>query len=777
MTTLNTSPTPDETEKALEIARNLIKAGVPVFTASPCPEGCPLMNRRKIKNEAGEWEWKEIPHRGAPGRYHLPREWEKTIPSEVWLDPSTPQGWRPGWGLAAVGGHVVDFLDVDPRNGGTDSFTELLEAGQVPTTLGMQHTPSGGTHRVTHPTGDRKSTGFMPGLDMQAGDEAGEGRGFVWIAPTVRPSKDPADAGALRAYRWEVEPDCGQIGEFSPGSDPSLEGVRTRIEAFRNRRATRESASPRPASNPDDPFLTPGMTGGMAGLFGGGQGHHTGPREFTQAQMLEFLAPFLDDLKAARIGSIEETCNIAAAALSHFVPEFWTVDQAMAILEARLAETAYDPDGPSDWDVEKFRAVLDGRRPPLDAWTATRREEPPVAPTVTVESEPGEESLTTYEKLRRKLVTASELAARKPPRPLVHDLLNRNTEAWMIGAPGSLKSFVALDLAGHVGRGQQWQGHRAERADVFYVAAEGEEGMTLRTRAWEKVNGPMTGVTFLPYPVQVKSNDGQWEALARIVSEDQPGFIVIDTQHRVSVGLEENSATDMGVLINAIGRLRRVTGACILVIHHTGRDGGNARGSSALDGAQDTELHVKRGEPRDLLTATVGQDKQKDMAESGGKDGLLVQFEVIDLGQDEETGRRLSSLVMIGDRDKVHAAMLERQGFDIVAEVGEFIVNGQSPAPAAWTGHVPGLAGNGKVQRQILQALADHAHDRGLTRSDTLKAIRERWYGKGEGPDGANYISTWNKVVSTEIAINVAGERFILDQAELARLRNEHPDD
>ena len=31
---------------------------------------------------------------------------------------------------------------------------------------------------------------------------------------------------------------------------------------------------------------------------------------------------------------------------------------------------------------------------------------------------------------------------------------------------------------------------------------------------------------------------------------------------------------------------------CVLTVHHTGRSGGDARGSSAIDGAQTTELKV-----------------------------------------------------------------------------------------------------------------------------------------------------------------------------------------
>ena len=45
------------------------------------------------------------------------------------------------------------------------------------------------------------------------------------------------------------------------------------------------------------------------------------------------------------------------------------------------------------------------------------------------------------------------------------------------------------------------------------------------------------------------------------------------------------------VAINS--QLRHVTGSCVLLVHHTGRDGKEERGSTALAGAADTKLKLK----------------------------------------------------------------------------------------------------------------------------------------------------------------------------------------
>src|SRR6266704_39588 len=271
--------TPEETE-ALKIAGEMIDAGIPVFAAAPNPD--------------------------RPGTYYLPKEWEKTVPSRTWLER-----WRPGWALGAVGGHVADFLDFDPRNGGDQSLKELEIQGQVPRVFGVKSTPSGGTHLMISLTGERKSTGFMPGVDLQSGNAEGFGRGFVYIAPTVRPSKAPETLGELRAYTWEQAPDLGYLKEFAPGADDTLDGVIARVHAAR-------ATPPELRRNPMQPGATP--------------------------------------------------------ADSLFVPEVWTAEFAFSVLSIALSATAYDPAHPaSSWAAEKFRAVLDGTRPALDDWKAVLR--------------------------------------------------------------------------------------------------------------------------------------------------------------------------------------------------------------------------------------------------------------------------------------------------------------------------------------------------------------------------------------------------------------------
>jgi hypothetical protein len=70
----------------LGAARDLAKAGIPIFVAYPDPTS-------------------------ATG-YRLPKGWQNTTPNPRYID-----AWRPGMALCAVMGHVLDLVDLDPRNG------------------------------------------------------------------------------------------------------------------------------------------------------------------------------------------------------------------------------------------------------------------------------------------------------------------------------------------------------------------------------------------------------------------------------------------------------------------------------------------------------------------------------------------------------------------------------------------------------------------------------------------------------------------------------------
>ena len=219
-------------------------------------------------------------------------------------------------------------------------------------------------------------------------------------------------------------------------------------------------------------------------------------------------------------------------------------------------------------------------------------------------------ALRRADELRARLLDSEGLDSQPGPEPLIDGIIYRNSLAWLHGKPGSAKSFVALDWAACVAAGLSWQGHATVYGPVLYVIAEGSAGMGPRKRAWEEQARERMGVTFLPVAVQISSSTDMG-AVVIIAAEIKPVLIVFDTQARVTVGMDENSSRDMGLMVEAAEQLREVSGACVLFVHHESRGGENPRGSTAIEGAAMSQIRAKK----DGVNVTLENPKQKEAAE------------------------------------------------------------------------------------------------------------------------------------------------------------------
>lgn len=213
--------------------------------------------------------------------------------------------------------------------------------------------------------------------------------------------------------------------------------------------------------------------------------------------------------------------------------------------------------------------------------------------------------------LRDRLMTLDELSKIEPPRTLIAGMLHTRSLAWLIGAPGSYKSILAIAMASSVACGKAFEGRAVNAGPVLYVSGEGTAGLYQRVEAWSEGRVLPRGITWLPYAAQATTAD--WDQLIQIAVDIEAVLVVIDTQARATTNLDENEARDMGKFVMALDRLRDATGACVMPVHHLNRAGTNGRGHSVVDGAMDTiikmNVHDVSGE-----VIEVSCVKQKDAA-------------------------------------------------------------------------------------------------------------------------------------------------------------------
>lgn len=183
--------------KALEDAHTLVDLGVPVFAGRLTADGDP---------DAKDMRWKS---------------WQRTRANHKPIDR-----FAKGDALGAVTGVTFDVIDVDPRSGGHFSYKKLAEdlGDEGPEVYWEVRTSSGGKHVYVAPLGIGTHPGFMPGLDLKA-----EG-GFVFIPPTVRPSKSDKDRGRRTAYRALTEM-AAPVGDGCTG--PIIEYITEKLAAKR----------------------------------------------------------------------------------------------------------------------------------------------------------------------------------------------------------------------------------------------------------------------------------------------------------------------------------------------------------------------------------------------------------------------------------------------------------------------------------------------------------------------------------------------------------------
>lgn len=255
----------------------------------------------------------------------------------------------------------------------------------------------------------------------------------------------------------------------------------------------------------------------------------------------------------------------------------------------------------------------------------------------------GKDRITATPKPKRlRYVLYNEARPRLDIRALVAHTLDENGFSVLYGEPSTGKSFFALNLALSIARGAPWWERRAGPSGVVYVAAEAGASILDRVAAYRKFF-EVDDVPFavVPTTVDLMSANGDAGELVGLIAEAGAtlgatvGFIVVDTLSRAMGAGNENATEDMSRFVTRLDRIRELTGAHIMLVHHSGKDRAKgARGSSALRGAVDTEIEV--------VDRCAYIRKQRNFDCSGQ---FAFDLSVVDLGLDPD-GEPVTSCVV-----------------------------------------------------------------------------------------------------------------------------------
>lgn len=250
-------------------------------------------------------------------------------------------------------------------------------------------------------------------------------------------------------------------------------------------------------------------------------------------------------------------------------------------------------------------------------------------------------------KPRFLLEPLDEIVLDLDPQWLIGDLMPSTGLHVLYGAPGSGKSFLALDVALHVAAGKAWGGRPVRKGGVVYVASEGGQGFRKRVVAARATLGDAEDVRFaLVTTAPNLGRDGDTAELIEQIRAQtgalgwEPQLIVIDTLSRSVEDMNESSSQDVMRFVSNAELISKAFGCVVMPVHHTGKDESKGmRGSSALHGSADAEWLVSR--PEDAGPRQMSVEKMKD-----GEDKLRLRYDLVkvDLGADLD-GQRITTCV------------------------------------------------------------------------------------------------------------------------------------
>lgn len=268
----------------------------------------------------------------------------------------------------------------------------------------------------------------------------------------------------------------------------------------------------------------------------------------------------------------------------------------------------------------------------------------------------------------------------------VRGLITERSLCVIGGEPKTTKTWAALEIAMAIATGTpafgEFQAMKAPAHVALFMAEDSRRSVRNRLRALATSRGLEPKVAcarmHAAYMQAIDLRNINHVAGLVVSVREIPGpvgMIVLDPL-RDCHGAEENSATEMATVAQAMRALRTVTGASVVFIHHMGkatadsknrRAGQSMRGSTALHGAVDCGLYL-----RDLKTdkQTVWTNKAEvEIKGARGAGDFSLTWHVKDINDEAVAGH------WTFDRDEQEAkqAAVAVEDAELVSKLVDFL--------------------------------------------------------------------------------------------------------
>lgn len=176
----------------------------------------------------------------------------------------------------------------------------------------------------------------------------------------------------------------------------------------------------------------------------------------------------------------------------------------------------------------------------------------------------------------------------------VRDVLFDRTVVNVYGPSGAGKTFIVLHMVCSAALERDVFGKKTEKREALYVGLEGEPNIKVRLKAWCVKNGIQRSPISYALGAFDLADDRCVNQIIERARKKRFDVIIIDTLAMAMVGLDEISGQHVSIVLDALHRIKRETGACVIVIDHTGKNlRAGARGHSSKLGNVDTSIEIQ----------------------------------------------------------------------------------------------------------------------------------------------------------------------------------------
>ncbi len=191
---------------------------------------------------------------------------------------------------------------------------------------------------------------------------------------------------------------------------------------------------------------------------------------------------------------------------------------------------------------------------------------------------------------------------------LIEDILPSGNLIILAGKPKLGKSLLALQMALCVSLDTPLWDKEVKNGGALLISTE-DGHIRLKKRIWRMVGDPDNHNPDCHFYVNncILTDIRVMDALRGKVEELKPRLVILDPLINLFQGKELNSGEHMNAILRPLQELGRESGACILVVHHTRKTGGEnpvdiIQGSITISGVADGIL---------ILKTLQGADRQR----------------------------------------------------------------------------------------------------------------------------------------------------------------------